>query len=270
MRLVRSQDAYGSSARLEARIALHAQGDASREDFHAWLWRVAVEPAPLPHDAHVLEVGVGSARMWMATGARVPPAWHLTLTDRSEGMVATAQAAFQRLGRAAVFRPADVQALPFADDAFDLVFANHMLYHVPDLPAATAEVRRVLRPGGRLVAATNGLGHLTEIVDLLHEVAAAWPELRVDTPERLSFTLENGTAVLQDAFAQVVRHDRGAEDDLRIVDAAVLTRYLASMVYAAQDAVAERLVTFLAGLAQAAVGDGGLRVRRSTGVFVAT
>ncbi len=268
--LVRSMDAYGTSARLEARIALHAQGETTLEDFHPWLWRVAVDASPLPPDARVLEVGAGSARMWEVLGARVPRGWHLTLTDHSEGMVAAAQATFDRLARGAVFGLADVQALPFADDAFDLVFANHMLYHVPDLPAATAELRRVLRPGGRLVAATNGQGHLAEIVELLHEVRAAWPELRVDVPERLSFTLENGGAVLQSAFGHVTRHDRGAEDGLRIVDASVLARYLASMVYAPDEDVAVRLVASVAARSRSAVRDGGFHVRRSTGVFVAS
>jgi SAM-dependent methyltransferase len=268
--LVRSSDAYGTSARLEARIALHAQGETTAEDFHPWLWRVAIDPSPVPPDARVLEVGVGSARMWEALGARVPRGWHLTLTDHSEGMVAAAQTTFERLGRTAVFGLADVQALPFADDSFDLVFANHMLYHAPDLPAAVAELRRVVRPGGRLVAATNGHDHLAEIVALLHEVRTAWPELRVDMPERLSFTLENGADVLGSAFDHVVLHERSADDRLRIVDASVLARYLASMAYAPDDEAAERLVAFLTDRAEVAVSGSGFLVRRSTGVFVSS
>ena len=60
-------------------------------------------------------------------------------------------------------RVADVQDLPFADDSFDVVAAMWMLYHVPDLDRGLAEVRRVLRPGGRLVAVTNGDGHTAEL-----------------------------------------------------------------------------------------------------------
>lgn len=267
--LVRSSDAYGTSARLEARIALHAQGEATQEDFHAWLWHVCIDPTPAPEGARVLEVGVGSARMWDTLMERVPPDWRLTLTDRSEGMVAAARSVFDRWGRAATFGVADVQALHFADGAFDLVFANHMLYHVSDLSAAVAELRRVLRPGGRLVAATNGREHLAEIVDLLRALRADWPGLRVDVPERLSFTLETGAAALEAAFDHVVGHDRGADDRLRIVDAPLLARYLSSMVYAPDAEAAQRLGTWIDGRAAAAVADGGLSVRRATGVFVA-
>jgi len=50
------------------------------------------------------------------------------------------------------FRPTQgrLERLPFADGAFDVVVAADVLEHVPDLPAAVAELARVLAPGGRL------------------------------------------------------------------------------------------------------------------------
>ena len=41
--------------------------------------------------------------------------------------------------------------LPFADGVFDVVMANHILYHVPDMESAIAEMKRVLKPGGHLL-----------------------------------------------------------------------------------------------------------------------
>ena len=63
----------------------------------------------------------------------------------------------------------DAQALPFSDAQFDAVLAASMLYHLPDLDAGLAELRRVLRPGGRLVAVTNAPDHLAEIWQLTGE-----------------------------------------------------------------------------------------------------
>jgi len=60
----------------------------------------------------------------------------------------------------------DVTALPFPDATFDVVLAMHMLYHVPYIPDAVAEVHRVLRPGGALYAFTNSDRAQEELTDL--------------------------------------------------------------------------------------------------------
>lgn len=90
---------------------------------------------------------------------------------------------------------ADVQALPFEDDSFDCVAANWVLYHVPDLDLGVRELARVIRPGGRLVAATLGAANMQELWDLLAgEVTAG-----------LSFGHDNGEAALAPHFTQIER-----------------------------------------------------------------
>jgi SAM-dependent methyltransferase len=61
----------------------------------------------------------------------------------------------------------DVQALPVRTAGVDAALAMHMLYHVPDIAAAVRELRRVVRPGGVLLASTNGLADKQEIGELL-------------------------------------------------------------------------------------------------------
>ena len=78
-------------------------------------------------------------------------------TDQSPAMV---EATKERGVRAEV---ADADHLPYADGSFDAVVAMWMLYHVPDLDRTLADVRRVLRPGGVLVAATNGRQHTADL-----------------------------------------------------------------------------------------------------------
>ena len=92
---------------------------------------------------------------------------------------------------------ADVQSLPFADGVFDCVAANWVLYHVPDLDRALSELERVLRRGGRLVAATLGAGNMQELWDLLGgEVTGG-----------LSFGYENGETVLTPYFTEIERRE---------------------------------------------------------------
>ena len=74
----------------------------------------------------------------------------LVATDISPGMLGELAATAERLGLEVETETTDAERLPFEDESFDLVFGHAVLHHLPDLPAALAELRRVLRPGGTL------------------------------------------------------------------------------------------------------------------------
>ncbi|WP_028938072.1 class I SAM-dependent methyltransferase [Pseudonocardia spinosispora] len=94
-----------------------------------------------PPGSHTLDLGCGEGRVSRELtdlGHRV------TASDLSPSLLEAAE----RAGSAADYRLADAAALPFADDSFDRVVAYNVLMDVPDVPAAVAEVARVLAPGG--------------------------------------------------------------------------------------------------------------------------
>lgn len=95
----------------------------------------------------VLEVAVG-------TGLNLPhypPEVRVTGIDVSPAMLAVARERAERLGLDVTLREADAQALPFLDASFDTVVCTLGLCSIPDDRMAIAEMRRVLRPGGRLL-----------------------------------------------------------------------------------------------------------------------
>jgi SAM-dependent methyltransferase len=73
---------------------------------------------------------------------------HVTCTDVSPGMLETLSSSAQRLGLDVDTAMCDAEALPFENDSFDVVFGHAVLHHIPDLPQAFREFRRVLKPGG--------------------------------------------------------------------------------------------------------------------------
>ena len=97
----------------------------------------------------------------------------------------------------------DVTALPFPDATFDRVLSMHMLYVVPDMRAVVAGFRRVLRPGGILLAATNSRDDKRELDDVFLEAGATH---RLDDDVASTFTLENGADVLATSFADIQTH----------------------------------------------------------------
>jgi ubiquinone/menaquinone biosynthesis C-methylase UbiE len=94
----------------------------------------------------VLEVGCGMGtdlRQFAAGGARVVG---MDLTWQGIQMAKTA---FRLFGLSGDFVVADAEALPFRDDAFDLVYSNGVIHHTPDTVAAVHEMHRVLHTGGQ-------------------------------------------------------------------------------------------------------------------------
>lgn len=98
----------------------------------------------------VLDAGCGSGPLSAALRAKGATVIGF---DSSSAMIKLAR---QRLGENAALHVADLsQPLPFADGAFDDVVASLVLHYLPDWKAPLAELRRVLKPGGRLILSVN-------------------------------------------------------------------------------------------------------------------
>jgi len=183
---------YKSADHLEARIRLHRDYSVQSQDWQRWVF----DQLSLANGERVMEVGCGPASLWRENRDRLPADLSVVLGDLSWGMGIQAR---QNLARAPGFRflSVDAQSLPFPNAQFEVLIANHMLYHVPDLPRAVTELRRVLKPGGRLFAATNGLKHMQQLFDLVYEFD---PRAQRAEDFQQRFCLENAAEVLGQAF----------------------------------------------------------------------
>ncbi|WP_033339140.1 class I SAM-dependent methyltransferase [Catenuloplanes japonicus] len=127
-------------------------------------WRTADNSAAylLPHlrpGQTLLDIGAGPGTITMDLAALVAPG-RVTATEISEEALALSRAEASARGVGTVdFTTADVHALPFPDDAFDVVHAHQVLQHVADPVRALAEMRRVCRPGGIVAARDSDYEH---------------------------------------------------------------------------------------------------------------
>ena len=200
------REQYKDGSNLNARFRLHARFSTNRYGIFHWIF----DHMTLPSDACVLEVGTGTAQMWLSNRDRIPRGWRIVLSDSSGGILRdglTALASVSHRFEAALL---DAQALPFRSGTFDAIVANHMLYHVPDVPRALAEFRRVLKPGGACYAATFSANNMREF----NQAAERLFGMPINNAAA-HFGLETGLAPMRDAFPQV--------DVLRYPDRLVVT-----------------------------------------------
>ena len=101
-------------------------------------------------DKKVLEIGLGQgaeSEQLIRRGAR----WSgLDLTAESVARV-SARLSIRDLPHDDL-KQGSALAIPYPDDSFDMVFSHGVLHHIPDIATAQAEIKRVLKPGGTLVA----------------------------------------------------------------------------------------------------------------------
>jgi SAM-dependent methyltransferase len=185
----------------------------------------------------VLEVGCGTGEL--AERIQHELGAHVIALDLSARMVELSRA------RGIDACCGDAQRLPFPDESFDCALAAWMLYHVPDRERALSELARVVRPGGRLVAVTNGEASLGELWRLLGDAAV----------RRHPFSRENGAPQLRRHFERVERRD--VAGTITFPDHAAARTYVAASV--TRSRLADRLPAF----------EGPLRAIRTAAVFVA-
>lgn len=134
--------------------------------------------------------------MWKNRESVICACSKIILSDFSEGMVATTK---DNIGsyHNIEYKVLDIQEIPYKDATFDIVIANMMLYHVPDIDKGLTEVRRVLKREGRFYCATYGEHG---IIEYLSKILS---EYGVEDNINKNFTLQNGYEILSKTFSKV-------------------------------------------------------------------
>jgi ubiquinone/menaquinone biosynthesis C-methylase UbiE len=125
----------------------------------------------------VLEIGIGTGRNL----AYYPDTARVTGIDLSTAMMEIARARASELGRPADLQMADAESLPFPDERFDTVVATLSLCCVPDIQRAVAEMKRVLRSGGRLVLLDHVVSDRFPVRAVQQILEPLWNRLHADS-----------------------------------------------------------------------------------------
>jgi SAM-dependent methyltransferase len=215
---------YATDESLRVRQMIHEQHSVPPGDFIAW----ALSSVQWRGDERVLDAGCGPGG-WAKVLLEHLPAIQYYGLDLSPGMMRNhPQRSRSLIG--------DAVRLPYPDAAFDVVMANHMLFHMQDIDATLSELRRVLKPNGYLMATSNSVHNLPEFQQLLRRaitllVPPGTSSVRVPAQHTDLFSLESGTRALSRHFYAVVRYDlprllvfKSAEPIIAYIDSTRLAR----------------------------------------------
>ena len=210
---------YQNAANITARIRLHSLYSTNPLGWFVWLY----QQASIQDGMKILEIGCGNGALWQQNLSVLPAHVQVVLSDVSAGMIHDVQNRFKgdESFTCMVF---DASQIPFDDNTFDLVIANHMLFYCDDISKALSEIRRVLKPGASLVCSTYSKRHMREITDLVQSFNSNIVLSSTNLYER--FGLDNGKQILSKFFSDVTC--KKYHDAIEISEATPIISYILS------------------------------------------
>ena len=252
-------DQYRDSSNLEARVVIHQRFSTNPYGWFRWVFDTLLK---LPEHARILELGCGNGLLWKENIDRIPVGWNITLSDLSSGMLDSAWRNLVVTGRTFQFKEIDAQSIPYEDETYDAVLANHMLYHVPNRPKAIVEIKRVLKPDGRLIATTIGKDHLKEMIDWYQRVRVS----KIWESQATPFVLENGLEQLAPFFSKVKLSRY--EDNLHVTEVEPIMAYIRSGIRISE-LLEEELAKLKQDLEKELQEKGRIFISKDSGLFEA-
>ena len=249
---------YQNAANITARIRLHSLYSTNPLGWFVWLY----QQASIQDGMKILEIGCGNGALWQQNLSVLPPHVQIVLSDISDGMIHDVQNRFRNDARFScmVF---DAAHMPFDDNTFDLVIANHMLFYCDDLSQVLQECARVLRVNGHLEASTYSSRHMKEITELVQSFS---PQI-VLSKDKLyeKFGLDHGAQLLSPYFGDIER--RKYQDSIVLHEAEPLIAYILSCHGNQNQLLLDRYKEFHDYVVKMTAG--GFTITKDAGVFLA-
>jgi ubiquinone/menaquinone biosynthesis C-methylase UbiE len=209
---------YKDDKNLSIRIALHQKYSTNKYGYTNWIFDLF----KIYDGCNVLELGCGNGIMWSNRIQSLPVGSKLILSDISNGMIEIVREKFKDYPNVST-EIIDIQDIMYPDNSFDIIIANSMLYHVPNLQKAISEVYRVLKPGGKFYATTTGVNGMTKY--LYERFKEFNPNINAFS-KPFPFNLQNGKDILSRNFANIEIYEY--EDSLEITETSDLIDWILS------------------------------------------
>lgn len=217
--LEKVKEQYQSSENLSIRTNFHEIYSTNKKNFFDFLF----EKYDFKKNSKILEVGCGNAAQWYNHMEYLPNSSTLVLSDFSQAMISSIDKSITSKSNVKI-EVIDIDDIPYPNEFFDIVIANHMLYHVSNIDRALKEVSRVLKKDGTFYATTNsdyGIRYY------LNQILKEYNPLTTSFSEKYSFSMQNGKKLLNSFFSNIDCIEY--KDLLNVPDVAPLMKWIKSI-----------------------------------------
>lgn len=219
---------YKNANNISARIRLHQNYSSNKQGWFPWIY----EHCNVHSNMKILEIGCGNGALWTehiqtCTEQGITPFpsnVKIILSDISDGMIHDIRRNIDEQYTQFSYTAFDCHQIPYDDQSFDLVIANHVLFYCKDIAQVCQEIQRILKPGGIFLCSTYGQNHMKEITVLVQQ----FDKHIILSGESLyeNFGLENGIEILSPYFSSIQKHLY--EDSICLNKAEPLIEYILS------------------------------------------
>ena len=256
---------YIDSSNYNARILLHRKFSTNKYPWPLWVF----DQIDIIEGAKVLEIGCGNGLLWKLNAGRIPETWNITLTDFSEGMLKDAERNIGNISAKVKYEVMDAVNIPYENNSFDTILANHMLYHIPDRRKALSEIQRVLKKSGFFYTTTMDGGYMKELTDIVREYRSISGGVSKSNSVIQNFSLQNGQEQLMEYFKEV--NLEIYENSLMITEGAPLADYAVSLnnIISGRVVLKEMEIDSFTSFVQNKINkEGSITVSANAGVFI--
>ena len=247
---------YKNAKNLNDRISLHEKYSTNKQGWFNWLFN----QIDFSKVNRLLELGCGNGKLWQENRIDLRNR-EIFLSDISEGMVEEVR---NKLGTDFNCIVADAEKIPFKDEYFDSIIANHVLFYLNDLNLGLKEIDRVLKSDGILYCSTYGKNHMKEITEIVQSF-----DSRINLSNHSLydiFGLENGESILKEYFFNIQRMDY--KDSLEITESKPLIDYIMSCHGNQNEILGPRLNEFKEYIEELLENNGKIVVTKQAGLFI--
>ncbi|NFI55764.1 methyltransferase domain-containing protein [Clostridium botulinum] len=190
------REQYNSDENLNLRTNLHSY-NINKIDWDKWCF----QKMNLIKCSKILELGCGVGKLWIKNQDFIDENSEIILSDFSPNMLKCAKNNLENLDCKFKYKKINAEDIPYDDESFDVVIAEHMLYFVTDIEKALSEIKRVLKPNGIFYVTTNSCNSMIELNKLAEKFD---PNLDINNNGLSSrFDLENGEKMLKKYFNNI-------------------------------------------------------------------